>query len=88
MRIPIRRAAISVSDKTGIEELASTFHSAGCEIVLIGPTAEAIRSAGVSATEVSEITSLPECLDSQIKILHLAVRTGTFADRRYEEYVR
>ena len=88
MRIPIRRAVISVFDKTGVKELASALHGVGCEIVSTGSTAEAIRSAGVPATEVSEITSFPECLDGRVKTLHPAVHAGILADRRREEHVR
>ena len=88
MRIPIRRAIISVFDKAGVEELAAALHGAGCEIVSTGSTAEAVRSAGVPVTEVSEITSFPECLDGRVKTLHPAVHAGILADRRREEHVR
>ena len=88
MRIPIRRAVISVFDKAGIEELAAALHGVGCEIVSTGSTAEAIRSAGVPATEISEITSFPECLDGRVKTLHPAVHAGILADRRRPEHMR
>ena len=88
MRIPIRRAIISVFDKAGVEELAAALHGAGCEIVSTGSTAEAVRSAGVPVTEVSEITSFPECLDGRVKTLHPAVHAGILADRRREEHMR
>ena len=88
MRIPIRRAVISVFDKAGIEELAAALHGVGCEIVSTGSTAEAIRSAGVPATEISEITLFPECLDGRVKTLHPAVHAGILADRRRPEHMR
>ena len=88
MRIPIRRAVISVFDKAGIEELAAALHGVGCEIVSTGSTAEAIQSAGVPATEISEITSFPECLDGRVKTLHPAVHAGILADRRRPEHMR
>jgi len=79
-RIPIRRALISVYDKTGLEELASGLHAAGVEIVSTGSTAARIAAAGVPVTPVEELTAFPECLDGRVKTLHPRVHAGLLAD--------
>ena len=79
-RIPIRRALISVYDKTGLEELASGLHAAGVEIVSTGSTAARIGAAGVPVTPVEELTGFPECLDGRVKTLHPRVHAGLLAD--------
>ncbi|GAA3702125.1 bifunctional phosphoribosylaminoimidazolecarboxamide formyltransferase/IMP cyclohydrolase [Zhihengliuella alba] len=84
----IRRALISVYDKSGLEELALGLHEAGVSIVSTGSTASRIAAAGVPVTEVSEITGFPECLDGRVKTLHPRVHAGILADRRLEDHVR
>jgi phosphoribosylaminoimidazolecarboxamide formyltransferase / IMP cyclohydrolase len=79
-RIPIRRALISVYDKTGLEDLASGLHAAGVEIVSTGSTAARIAAAGVPVTAVEELTGFPECLDGRVKTLHPRVHAGLLAD--------
>jgi phosphoribosylaminoimidazolecarboxamide formyltransferase / IMP cyclohydrolase len=79
-RNPIRRALISVYDKTGLEELASGLHAAGVEIVSTGSTAARIAAAGVPVTPVEELTGFPECLDGRVKTLHPRVHAGLLAD--------
>jgi len=79
-RIPIRRALISVYDKTGLEELASGLHAAGAEIISTGSTAARIGAAGVPVTPVEELTGFPECLDGRVKTLHPRVHAGLLAD--------
>jgi phosphoribosylaminoimidazolecarboxamide formyltransferase/IMP cyclohydrolase len=79
-RIPIRRALISVYDKTGLEELASGLHAAGVEIVSTGNTAARITAAAVPVTPVEELTGFPECLDGRVKTLHPRVHAGLLAD--------
>ena len=79
-RIPIRRALISVYDKTGLEDLASGLHVAGVEIVSTGSTAARIAAAGVPVTPVEELTGFPECLDGRVKTLHPKVHAGLLAD--------
>jgi len=79
-RIPIRRALISVYDKTGLEDLASGLHAAGVEIVSTGSTAARISAAGVPVTPVEELTGFPECLDGRVKTLHPRVHAGLLAD--------
>jgi len=79
-RIPVRRALISVYDKTGLEDLASGLHAAGVEIVSTGNTAARIAAAGVPVTPVEELTGFPECLDGRVKTLHPRVHAGLLAD--------
>ncbi|MFC6160732.1 bifunctional phosphoribosylaminoimidazolecarboxamide formyltransferase/IMP cyclohydrolase [Kribbella jiaozuonensis] len=86
-RRPIRRALISVYDKTGLEELASALHAAGVQIVSTGSTAARIAAAGVPVTKVEELTGFPECLDGRVKTLHPMVHAGLLADVRRDEHV-
>ncbi|HEY8913215.1 bifunctional phosphoribosylaminoimidazolecarboxamide formyltransferase/IMP cyclohydrolase [Lacisediminihabitans sp.] len=80
--IPIRRALISVSDKTGLLELAAVLAKAGVEIVSTGSTAKTISDAGHPVTEVAQITGFPESLDGRVKTLHPAIHAGILADLR------
>jgi phosphoribosylaminoimidazolecarboxamide formyltransferase/IMP cyclohydrolase len=81
-RRPIRRALISVYDKTGLEPLARALGDAGVAIVSTGSTAERIAALGVPVTRVEELTGFPECLDGRVKTLHPAVHAGLLADLR------
>ena len=85
-RLPIRRALVSVYDKTGLEELARSLHEAGVEIVSTGSTAARIAAAGVPVVEVAELTGFPECLDGRVKTLHPRVHAGILADLRLPEH--
>jgi phosphoribosylaminoimidazolecarboxamide formyltransferase/IMP cyclohydrolase len=85
-RRPIRRALISVYDKTGLEDLASALADAGVEIVSTGSTARAIRAAGAEVTPVEELTGFPECLDGRVKTLHPKVHAGILADLRLDAH--
>jgi phosphoribosylaminoimidazolecarboxamide formyltransferase/IMP cyclohydrolase len=80
--VPIRRALISVSDKTGLLELAAALASAGVEIVSTGSTAQTIRDAGHDVTDVASVTGFPESLDGRVKTLHPAIHSGLLADLR------
>ena len=86
-RRPIRRALISVYDKTGLEELASALHAAGVQLVSTGSTAARIAAAGVPVTKVEELTGFPECLDGRVKTLHPLVHAGLLADLRKPDHV-
>jgi phosphoribosylaminoimidazolecarboxamide formyltransferase / IMP cyclohydrolase len=79
-KVAIRRALISVYDKSGLAELAAALHAAGVQIVSTGTTAATIAAAGVPVTAVEEITGFPECLDGRVKTLHPAVHAGLLAD--------
>ena len=81
-RKPIKRALVSVYDKTGLEELAKGLHEAGVEIVSTGSTASRIADAGVPVTPVDELTGFPECLEGRVKTLHPRVHAGILADTR------
>lgn len=84
---PIRRALISVFDKTGLEEFAQSLASAGVEIVSTGSTASTIAQTGVKVTKVEELTGFPECLDGRVKTLHPRVHAGILADTRNSDHV-
>jgi len=85
-RIPIRRALISVYDKTGLEDLAAGLHAAGVELVSTGSTAARIGAAGVPVTRVEELTGFPECLDGRVTTLHPGVHAGLLADAANAEH--
>jgi phosphoribosylaminoimidazolecarboxamide formyltransferase/IMP cyclohydrolase len=85
-RRPIRRALVSVYDKTGLAELARELHTAGVEIVSTGSTATTITAAGVPVTAVETVTGFPECLDGRVKTLHPKVHAGLLADLRLERH--
>ncbi|WP_053697196.1 bifunctional phosphoribosylaminoimidazolecarboxamide formyltransferase/IMP cyclohydrolase [Streptomyces sp. NRRL F-5755] len=85
---PVRRALVSVYDKTGLEELAQGLHAAGVRLVSTGSTAAKIAAAGVPVTKVEELTGFPECLDGRVKTLHPKVHAGILADLRLEDHRR
>ncbi|QBX56215.1 bifunctional phosphoribosylaminoimidazolecarboxamide formyltransferase/IMP cyclohydrolase [Nocardioides seonyuensis] len=87
-RIPLRRALISVYDKTGLEELARGLHDAGVVLVSTGGSAALIEGLGIPVTKVEELTGFPECLDGRVKTLHPRVHAGILADRRLDSHVQ
>ncbi|MCU1447720.1 bifunctional phosphoribosylaminoimidazolecarboxamide formyltransferase/IMP cyclohydrolase [Cryobacterium sp.] len=84
--IPVQRALISVSDKTGLVELADALAAAGVEMVSTGSTAATIRGAGHDVTDVAAVTGFPESLDGRVKTLHPSVHAGILADLRLEAH--
>lgn len=84
--VPVRRALVSVSDKSGLLELAAALVAAGVEIVSTGSTARQIAEAGYAVTEVREVTGFPESLDGRVKTLHPAVHAGILADLRRADH--
>ncbi|MGH3739594.1 MAG: bifunctional phosphoribosylaminoimidazolecarboxamide formyltransferase/IMP cyclohydrolase, partial [Micromonosporaceae bacterium] len=86
-RKPIRRALISVYDKTGLDGLVRGLDAAGVAIVSTGSTAAKIEAAGVKVTRVEELTGFPECLDGRVKTLHPKVHAGLLADLRLPAHV-
>ncbi|GAA4285066.1 bifunctional phosphoribosylaminoimidazolecarboxamide formyltransferase/IMP cyclohydrolase [Brevibacterium daeguense] len=84
---PIRRALISVYDKTGLTELAQGLANAGVAIVSTGSTAQRIAAAGVDVTPVEELTGFPECLEGRVKTLHPRVHAGILADSRKPDHL-
>jgi len=85
--VPIKRALISVSDKTGLEQLGAALAEAGVAIVSTGSTAKTLQQAGVPVTEVSEVTGFPESLDGRVKTLHPNIHGGILADRTLPSHV-
>jgi phosphoribosylaminoimidazolecarboxamide formyltransferase/IMP cyclohydrolase len=87
-RRPIRRALVSVYDKSGLEPLAVALQEAGVTVVSTGTTAKVIAAQGVAVTTVEELTGFPECLDGRVKTLHPKVHAGILADTSNPEHVR
>ncbi|MGA9491333.1 MAG: bifunctional phosphoribosylaminoimidazolecarboxamide formyltransferase/IMP cyclohydrolase [Mycobacterium sp.] len=85
-RRPIRRALISVYDKSGLVELATGLHEAGVDIVSTGSTAKTIADKGIPVTPVEKVTGFPEVLDGRVKTLHPSVHAGLLADLRKPEH--
>ena len=83
----VRRALLSVSDKTSIVDLARALVDGGVEIVSSGGTASAIAEAGLPVTKVTEVTGSPEILGGRVKTLHPKIHGGILADRRKQEHV-
>ena len=79
---PIRRALVSVYDKTGLIDLARSLADAGVEIVSTGSTASRIAEAGLAVTPVDRVTGFPEVLEGRVKTLHPSVHAGILADQR------
>ena len=85
-RRPVKRALVSVYDKTGLEDLARGLAEAGVEIVSTGSTAKTIAAAGVPVTAVNDVTGFPECLDGRVKTLHPHIHGGLLADLRKDSH--
>ena len=85
-RRPVRRALVSVYDKSGLEELARGLSLAGIEIVSTGSTASTIAAAGVPVTAVGDVTGFPETLDGRVKTLHPHIHGGLLADLRKDSH--
>ena len=73
---PVRRALISVSDKTGLIDLAKALSAGGIEILSTGGSAKAIRDAGIDVRDVADVTGFPEMMDGRVKTLHPMVHGG------------
>ena len=85
--VTARRALISVSDKTGLVELARALSTAGVELVSTGGTAKAIAEAGIAVRDVTDITGFPEIMDGRVKTLHPSVHGGLLAIRDDADHV-
>ncbi|KAK0350812.1 hypothetical protein LTR94_027485, partial [Friedmanniomyces endolithicus] len=79
--LPIRRALLSVSDKTGIVELATALAANGVDLISTGGTAKALRDAGLPVRDISDVTGFPEMMDGRVKTLHPKVHGGLLAVR-------
>jgi phosphoribosylaminoimidazolecarboxamide formyltransferase / IMP cyclohydrolase len=85
-RRPIKRALVSVYDKTDLLVVARGLADAGAEIISTGSTAEMISEAGLPVTPIEKVTGFPECLDGRVKTLHPMVHAGLLADLRLESH--
>jgi phosphoribosylaminoimidazolecarboxamide formyltransferase / IMP cyclohydrolase len=86
--ITIRRALLSVTDKTGLVELAKELATLGTELVSTGGTRQTLVQAGLAVKDISEITGFPEILDGRVKTLHPAVHAGLLAKRDKPEHLQ
>ena len=86
-QVPVKRALISVYDKTGLAELAQGLADAGVEIISTGSTAAMIQAAGVAVTEVSQVTGFPEVLGGRVKTLHPFIHSGVLADKNVPDHM-
>jgi phosphoribosylaminoimidazolecarboxamide formyltransferase/IMP cyclohydrolase len=86
--IAIRRALVSVYDKSGLPELGAALAAAQVEVISTGGTAAALREAGGTVVDVSEVTGFPECLDGRVKTLHPRLHAGVLADRSRPEHMQ
>jgi phosphoribosylaminoimidazolecarboxamide formyltransferase/IMP cyclohydrolase len=84
--IPIRRALLSVSDKTGLAELGQALAAKGVELVSTGGTAKALRDAGLTVRDISDLTGFPEMMDGRVKTLHPKVHGGLLGVRDNPEH--
>ncbi|AYO79537.1 bifunctional phosphoribosylaminoimidazolecarboxamide formyltransferase/IMP cyclohydrolase [Sphingobium yanoikuyae] len=85
--VTIKRALLSVSDKTGLIELGQALGQHGVELVSTGGTAKALREAGLDVKDISELTGFPEMMDGRVKTLHPKVHGGLLAVRGNPEHV-
>ncbi len=84
---PVRRALVSVYDKTGLDELVRGLHDAGVALVSTGGSAALIEGLGLPVTRVEELTGFPECLEGRVKTLHPTVHAGLLADTRKDDHL-
>ncbi|MFL4469699.1 bifunctional phosphoribosylaminoimidazolecarboxamide formyltransferase/IMP cyclohydrolase [Tateyamaria armeniaca] len=84
---PVRRALISVSDKTGLEVFATALAGMGIELLSTGGTAQALREAGLAVRDVADVTGFPEMMDGRVKTLHPVVHGGLLALRDNDDHV-
>ena len=82
-----KRAIISVSDKSGIVEFAKGLSKLGIEIISTGGTLETLKTNGIDATSISEITEFPECFDGRVKTLHPKIHGGILAMRDNKKHM-
>ncbi len=85
--VPVRRALISVSDKTGLVDFATALAGHGVQLVSTGGTARTLREAGLSVQDVSDMTGFPEMMDGRVKTLHPVVHGGLLALRDNDDHV-
>jgi len=84
---PVRRALISVYDKTGLADLVRGLYDAGVALISTGGSAKFIAELGIPVTEVADLTGFPECLEGRVKTLHPVIHAGVLADTRKPEHL-
>ena len=87
MAVTVKKALISVSDKTGIVDFAKDLCSLGVEIISTGGTYKLLKENGINVIEVSEVTGFPEMLDGRVKTLHPMIHGGLLARRDLPEHM-
>src|SRR6476469_4737666 len=86
--VPVRRALISVSDKTGLADFATRLHQEfGVELISTGGTAKFLRDLGLTVTDVAQVTGFPEMMDGRVKTLHPSIHGALLALRDNPEHV-
>ena len=85
--LPIRRAILSVTDKSGLAEFAAFLHANGVELVSTGGTKKAMTDAGLPVTAVDQVTGFPEMLGGRVKTLHPNIHAGILADKDNPEHL-
>ncbi len=85
--LPVKRAILSVTDKTGLAEFAKFLADNGCELVSTGGTKKMLEKAGLSIVSVSEVTDFPEILGGRVKTLHPNIHGGILADKEDEGHM-
>ena len=86
-QVPVKRALLSVYDKTNLVELATQLHANGVELISTGSTAATIAADGIPVTPVEQVTGFPECLEGRVKTLHPKIHAGILADRRKDAHL-
>src|SRR5438045_2974683 len=86
--VPVRRALLSVSDKTGLADFAKALHAEfAIELISTGGTAKFLRNLGLAVTDVADVTGFPEMMDGRVKTLHPKIHGGLLALRDNAEHV-
>ena len=83
---PIRRALLSVSDKTGLVDFARGLARHGVTLISTGGTAKALRDSGLAVSDISDVTRFPEMMDGRVKTLHPMVHGGLLAQRDKKDH--
>jgi len=86
--LPIRRAILSVTDKSGLVEFATFLTSRGVELISTGGTQKALEAAGLSVTAVSTVTGFPEILGGRVKTLHPKIHAGILANKDEPQHMQ
>lgn len=86
--LPVRRAILSVTDKSGLADFAAFLAGRGVELVSTGGTCKMLQDAGLKVTQVSDVTGFPEIMGGRVKTLHPAIHGGILADKDNSEHLQ